>query len=204
MNSGNPSAYRQKIKSWLSVEYGRKAVHLSSVWIPLFCYFGPFAAARLVLGIAAIGMAAIDVLRLTVSPFRRVFHRIIGPVVRARETDRLTGASYMLFSCFTAFNLYGHVIAAVVSAYLVLGDTAAALVGIKWGKFKIFDKTLTGSLACFTLCLIIGLIVPELGKGAALVGALVATAVELLPLKIDDNVLIPLVTGGVLYWLAGC
>jgi dolichol kinase len=174
-------------------------VHLSSIWIPLISYFWPRQRSLIVLGIAATGTVVIDVLRLWSGSFREIFYRFIGPVVRGKEAHRLTGASYMMFSCFMVLYFYGGVVTAVVCFYLVLGDTAAALVGLKWGKIRIFKKTLIGSLACFTVCFIMGLVIPEVGTGAAFIGALVATLVELLPLKIDDNVLIPLVSGGVLY-----
>jgi dolichol kinase len=83
--------------------------------------------------------------------------------------------------------------------YLNLGDLAAAMIGMSYGKSKLFGtrKSLEGTLACFFTCVIIGVGIfqsVELCEYIIFVGAISATLAELIPF-IDDNVTIPLISG---------
>ena len=69
--------------------------------------------------------------------------------------------------------------------------------GKAWGRIKLIgDKSLEGSAACFIVCAVISVfwIDPVVG----LTGAFVATLAELLPLRIDDNLTVPLISGAVM------
>jgi len=95
--------------------------------------------------------------------------------------------------------------AAIVAVYtLAIADPLAAVVGIRWGRRRIaLNRSLEGSTAFFAATLVIAAVV--LGKGtdgaplaiggAAVTIALAAAGCELLPLRIDDNLTIPLVVG---------
>jgi dolichol kinase len=95
--------------------------------------------------------------------------------------------------------------AALVAVYtLAIADPAAAVVGITWGRRKISQsKSLEGSAAFFAATLLIAAFV--LGEttgasvasvaGASITIALAASVGELLPLRIDDNLTIPLFVG---------
>ena len=84
--------------------------------------------------------------------------------------------------------------------FLAFGDTLAALVGMKFPFMKIGSKTLSGSLACFIVCLLIGLIFNfEISLEIILIGAFAATIAELISIKINDNISIPLLSGCAMY-----
>jgi len=95
--------------------------------------------------------------------------------------------------------------AALVAIYtLAIADPLAAIVGIRFGRRRItHNRTLEGSLAFFTATITIATLVLRYGTlassgaiaGAAFTIALVAAGCELLPLRIDDNLTIPLVVG---------
>jgi len=95
--------------------------------------------------------------------------------------------------------------AALVAIYtLAIADPAAAVVGITWGRRRLGpERSLEGSLAFFGATLAIALAVlgtsveasaPVLAA-TALVIALVSAACEVVPLRIDDNLTIPLFVG---------
>ncbi len=114
-----------------------------------------------------------------------------------REGNGYRGAFYFYFSSGLVLLLYPLDIAALSIAVLAIGDSFATLVGI-FGRHKLFfnlDKTLEGSLACFfssfLFCYILN---PPLSLPAALIG----TIIEALPIKIDDNLTIPILTGLIL------
>ncbi len=95
--------------------------------------------------------------------------------------------------------------AALIAIYtLAIADPAAAVVGITWGRRRLGpERSLEGSLAFFGATLAIALAVlatfvdapATLVVAMALVIALSAAACELLPLRIDDNMTIPLFVG---------
>ena len=115
----------------------------------------------------------------------------------------ISGATYLLFSVMFCVAIFEPVIAFCAMAYVSIGDTFAALVGMTWGKrkFKGMNKSLEGSLACFVSTFVFGLfflgspITPRAQPVLALVGALTATIAELVNIPVDDNVKIPILSG---------
>jgi len=96
-------------------------------------------------------------------------------------------------------------LAALVAIYtLAIADPLAALVGIRFGRRRIaHDRSLEGSLAFFGATVAIAALVLRWGTdtaGLTIAGASVAIGIaaagcELLPLRIDDNLTIPIFVG---------
>jgi len=96
-------------------------------------------------------------------------------------------------------------LAALVAIYtLAIADPLAAVVGIRFGRRRIaHDRTLEGSLAFFCATVAIAALVLRWGTDAAgltIAGAsatigIAAAGCELLPLRIDDNLTIPIFVG---------
>jgi len=94
---------------------------------------------------------------------------------------------------------------ALIAIYtLAIADPASALVGITWGRRRIVPgKSVEGSLAFFTATAVITAVVLRLttvvAPGpiavAALAIALTGAIFEMLPLRLDDNLTIPLFVG---------
>ncbi len=88
--------------------------------------------------------------------------------------------------------------AAVVAIYaLAFGDGIASLVGKLMGKSRILlfgRKTLAGSLSCFVAVLLSSWFVLD-DWFLALMAAVTATLLELIPIRDLDNLIIPLGTG---------
>jgi len=103
--------------------------------------------------------------------------------------------------------------AALIAIYtLAIADPLAAVVGIRYGRRRIAqNRSLEGSLAFFTATLAIALLVLGNGSegsraaiaGAAIVIGAAAAGCELLPLRIDDNLTIPLFVGFTTWIIAG-
>ena len=91
---------------------------------------------------------------------------------------------------------------ALIAIYtLAIADPASAVVGISWGRHKLLpERSLEGTLAFFVATLAIAIVVLSGATGAsmwtvvpmALTIALAAGAFDLVPLRIDDNMTIPL------------
>ena len=78
----------------------------------------------------------------------------------------------------------------------VFGDLASALVGIKWGKHKLFrNKTVEGFLAGLLMNLLVGVLFLGNFPLIFIPMALVASVVELMTNKLDDNLTVPMFAG---------
>jgi len=179
-------------------ELYRKLIHINLILIPLSYYFifhYNRKAMFLVLVPLTILALLIDVLRLEHKTFKRIFYKLVGILLRKHEIDNFTGATYMMITALFCIGVFPNEIAVVSLSFLAIGDTLAALVGIPFGKRKLFNtsKSLEGSLACFSGCFIFGLFF--LNPVVASAGALAATISEFSRIPVDDNVKIPIASG---------
>jgi acyl phosphate:glycerol-3-phosphate acyltransferase len=182
----------------LASELKRKSIHLSSITIPLGYYLTPDSWQpvweRGLLALVILSLA-IEVFRLNHPRTRHVFRHFFGELLRNHEEVSLLGSTYLLIACLLTIHLFPKPVAVLALAFLILGDTVAAIVGKSIGRVRIFGKTLEGTLACFAVCFALTLAIPEIPLHVGLVGAFVATAFELLPVPLDDNFRIPLSAG---------
>jgi dolichol kinase len=93
-------------------------------------------------------------------------------------------------------------VGATALLYLVLGDGVASLAGkgLKGPRWFRSDKRISGSVACFLMCAAAGaaLLRPDMGWGLILAGAAAATLIEMGPVPLNDNLVIP--AGSALVW----
>ncbi|MBW6515372.1 MAG: phosphatidate cytidylyltransferase [Candidatus Cloacimonetes bacterium] len=183
-------------------ELYRKSIHISSIALPLsYRYILGYnkILAILILFPFAFGAIILEVIRLENKSFKRVFYKIFGIMLRKHEMHDLTGASYLLTATVFSIALFPREIAFAALSFLSLGDTLAAIFGIRYGyrKIKGTSKSLEGSIACFASCFAYALIF-GLHPTMSLIGALAATISEMVNLPINDNVKMPIITGVVM------
>ena len=123
-------------------------------------------------------------------------------IYKEKEARRLSSMSLFLASSFLVFLLFSGGIAYVAFTCITVGDFFGKLIGMQYGKRKVFhSRTLEGSLAFWSGSLSVGLVVAAYTGVPLLylmVGSLVAAIVELLSFKIDDNLTVSIATGGAL------
>ena len=177
-------------------ELRRKSIHLLGLVFPILYVFTTRDTAIIAVGALLAIVLGSELLKAFVPAFQAIFMRIFSPILRAQEQrGGLTGATYYLIGSFLCVLLFDKTLAIVCLCFLTLGDLFAALIGKQWGRIKLFSrKSLEGSLACFIVCTAVALLI-GLHPVVAIVGALVATLIELLPTGVDDNVTIPLISG---------
>ncbi|MDH4164076.1 MAG: hypothetical protein OEW15_15505 [Nitrospirota bacterium] len=192
---------------------GRKLYHLLGGLGLLSLYFliGKEKVFVVFAAMAAV-ILVVDMLRLKVPAFNLFFYRYLGSFIRRNEEKKLTGTAPYVIGVALTLYFYRSDIAAVAVCFLAFGDVAATSIGERYGKTKITrDKSLEGTLA-FVAAAVMGsfalaLVGISLMHGLVLAGALTAAAVELLPLPVNDNLVIPLASGGVMELIAratGC
>ena len=189
--------------SFLS-ELRRKAIHLSLLILPLDVMFEvlPWPRGRaqwtLLLLVLACGALALDVLRLQERRVKRFFRDFLGGMLREHEELGLLGSTYLLIAALLAVDLFPRPVAAAALGFTVLGDGFAAIVGKAWGRTPVFRKTLEGAAGGFVACLAWAAFLALAGYlpwGVVVVGALVASLAELLPIPLDDNLAMTLMAG---------
>jgi dolichol kinase len=176
-----------------SAEVKRKFVHLTSLWIPLAIWHLPQRTAGIVLGLVLAGSLGLDLLRHYVPKETRGWRHLVV-LFRPKEQGNLSGSSFLLLAALLLVLFFSRETAALSLVYIVVGDVAGALVGRRFGRHPLFDKTWEGSLAFFLACVVISPLVPGLPFWVKLCAAALAAFVELLPLKLDDNLSVPLAT----------
>ncbi len=181
-------------------ELARKATHMGALVIPLGYYIlGLSEATALAILIPCfVLMTVLDISRLRGwSLWKGFAGRLISPIIRPHEKEGdFTGATYILFSaCFTVA-LYDKPIAIAALAFIIVGDTLAAIIGRRYGRHRFHGgKSIEGSLACFAGALVVAALAPDLAFPVAVFGAAVATLIEAYPLGVDDNVSVPFISG---------
>jgi dolichol kinase len=178
------------------IEIKRKIVHLATLIIPIGYAFTSKETVLVFVIPFFLCFLLVDLLRHfhpgMAYLFQKYFYR---RVLREEEKNKLMGSTYFLFSSILTILLFQKSIAIVSLLILILSDTAGAIIG-KWiGKVRIFGKTLEGSMAFFVIALLIVWSYPQLNRLSGSLAALGATLIEVLPVKIDDNLTIPLVAG---------
>jgi dolichol kinase len=185
-------------------EVVRKAIHLLSLSIPTIYFFISRQSALFLLVPITAGFISVDMARYYIPSVARWFYRWFGWLLRRHETDvnkkRLNGASNVLLSAFLCVFLFPKVIAISAITILIISDTTSALVGRRFGKHRFLAKSLEGSLAFFISALLVVLVTPKMSTLpleyiVGFIAAAIGAVVEALPIKIDDNLSIPLAVG---------
>jgi dolichol kinase len=182
----------------------RKLTHLFALVIPGGYYlFGLSKGEALTIMVPiSVAMITIDIARLKDWRLWHLLKGLLSPIIREHEMrGDFTGASYILTTSCFCIALFPKPVTIAALAFIMVGDTAAAIIGRKFGRHKFKSKSLEGSSAFFITAALVALAVPNLPLEVGLVGALAATITEAVSFEIDDNTSVPLVCGLVMQML---
>lgn len=188
----------------------RKAIHLNSLSIPIVYSFITRETALTILiplTILAILLDFFSKINKTVNKF---FFMIFGKIMRPFEVEKkfvLNGASWVLISATLCIWIFPKIFAVTGFAILIVSDLSAALIGRRYGKHKLFNKSWEGTSAFMISAAIVILVVGALSSApytffifgflAAIISAFVEASSGVM--KIDDNISIPVSVGLVLW-----
>jgi len=179
----------------------RKVIHIAvSVAAAAIAWELPGSFTRVIfLGVLLLALAA-ELVRRVHARSGTIFHRAFGAMLRVREHRGITGATSLAAGFTLVVWIVPHPFAAAGILMAGLADAGAALVGRRFGRRRLrTGKSLEGSFACFAIALAIALFFPLIRPPLALAAALVIMLVEMLPIPVDDNVVLPL-TAAVTLW----
>ncbi len=206
-------------------EINRKLLHLLALLMPVGIFYIPeltrfskWTAPFILAGLFLVSALA-EKLRLTHPVIQKVYITCFGALMRRDEIKKTTGATYIIggaWLCSMVFVDSPH-ISFITLILFILGDAAAALVGLSMGRTRFLGKSMEGSLACFGLCMTlfavlfpnVPLLMNHWDGGAVpfpimIATSLAVTILELIPIKItkkytlNDNLYVPVFAGVVM------
>ncbi len=183
-------------------ELVRKLIHLCSLSIPIIYYFIPRYNAIIILSALTLFAIVLDLSRYFFPGVGKIFYKIFGFMLRKHEVDskkkNLNGATYVFISALICVILFPKVFFVTAFCILIISDSSAALIGRKFGKHKLFAKSLEGTLAFFVSASIVVLFTPKIEYAAleyliGFIAAAVGAIVENISFGFaDDNLSIPI------------
>ena len=187
---------------------GRKFYHLfGGLGLLSLYYLLGRQRALICYGLLIAVVLAADITRLRIPAFNQFIQTRFSSFIRKNEANKLTGTAPYILGIGLTLLLYRTEIATAAICFLAFGDVAATAVGEQYGRTKISgEKSLEGTLAFMAAAVTVGFLLPLAGMhlphGIVLAGAIAAAGIELVPLPVNDNLVIPLVSGGVMELIA--
>lgn len=183
-------------------ELFRKTIHLCSAMVPTLLALAYWPVMGL-LFLALTGYILSEYVR-----FKGVEVPLISKITtiaaRKRDENKIVLGPITLVIGIICSSLLWNLQAARIGIYaLAFGDGLASLVGKMIGRIHIpftNGKTVAGSLACFFAVFVSCFAVCQ-NASVALVLSIMATLVEVIPLKDLDNIIIPILIGGLSQYL---
>ncbi|MFQ6612183.1 MAG: diacylglycerol/polyprenol kinase family protein [Fidelibacterota bacterium] len=179
-------------------EYLRKSIHFFNLIIPLTYLLvipDKYLVVKL-LSVFTLLFIFIDVGRHRIKWIRFIFRRWFNFMLRQHELEaQLTGASWVMIGALVTVLLFPRPVAILSLIFMSLGDLAAAMVGMSFGKHKIWEKSLEGFFGGLIVCIVIAWFYQQVPFPLGVAGALGAMVMELLPIPLDDNFKMPLGAG---------
>jgi len=183
----------------------RKLYHALSgvlcVW--LYAVYLSREAALSLLLIVGGGLVICDLIRLRHSKANAFVLKVFGRFMRREELKQVSGNTYFVLGMVFVVFFFPKPIALMGVLFLAIGDPLAAIVGTLYGRTQLIGKkSLEGALAnfagSFLAAVILGVACFHLSSLNALVlatvGAFASVLAELLPLPVDDNFSIPVLS----------
>jgi dolichol kinase len=193
----------------MSGKTARKLWHLlGGSLFPISAFFVCRETLLIALSAVTFAFLTLELIRLLSPKVNGWFlHRFHG-MLKEKEVSQPTSSSYLLISSLLAFLLFERDIAILSVLFLAIGDPAAATIGEKFRIWHGLKGNWQGYLACALSCLAVGGMVSAVGSDITLPlllgGAIITATIELIPCPIDDNFLIPLLSGGAMTLIVHC
>lgn len=201
-----------KLATRKHLQIARRLFHMGNGVAVATLYWLSFSHQQMIhaLGTAACLLYLFEQIRINYPEMSQKLLPMTKFVIRAEEQLKESAMVPYAFAVLLTIITFPKPVALIAIYTLAIADPLSAIIGIKYGKRKIVPhKTLEGSAAFFISTFIICLAVLSIYTGGATLGvilitfvvALTSSAFEMLPLRLDDNLTIPLFTAFALWIL---
>ena len=180
-------------------ELFRKAIHLFTSIFPILytSSFGDKSSVLFLLVLLTIFSISLEILRNRNKLLEIAFNRSFSFMLREEEKKgQVTGATWLLVSFITTISIFSKDIAFPAMIFLTIGDSSAAVIGKLLPVGPIGSKHISGSIAGFLFSfLVVFYLNQNISILVLFIGAFVAMFIELIPLRVNDNLTIPIISG---------
>ena len=155
----------------------------------------------MVIGIVSLCFIALDIFRFLHKQTNILLTEKTKAIFRKGEEKKFSSMTIFLLSTFIIVLFFDIEIAIASLVFLVFGDMFGKIFGLAYGRHKIFEKTLEGTLAYIGSVIIFGFILYTSIDIALIIlisGGIAAPLIELLPIGINDNFTVPIISGAVM------
>ena len=124
---------------------------------------------------------------------------------RKGETKKFSSISIYVVAFFMSILLFPREIAFSATVYLIFGDIFGKIFGLGFGKHKLLNKTVEGTLAyagCMCLSGYVLFMLLDISPIILIIGGIAAPITELLSLEMNDNFTVSLISGTVMMYTA--
>jgi glycerol-3-phosphate acyltransferase PlsY len=174
---------------------------LSIIFVVFYVIYSKNAA-LLFIGSVALVFILLDIIRFLHKQTNVVLHEKAKALFRKNEYQRFSSMTAFLVAFFITILVFPPAIAIAASTFLIFGDTFGKIFGLSFGKHKILDKTVEGTLAFYGCMMICGYVLYTLlniSPWILIVGGLSAPLIELFSRGLNDNITVPLFSGAIMY-----
>lgn len=204
------SVYMLSMNTWLAVRHGvfsggderlktklwRIIARPFALLFVLIDMLSSRTVTLIVLGTVAAGFVVLDFIRL----FTKVE---MNTIYRKGERRKFSSMTAFLSAGFMCFLLFPGSMPYYALAYVTIGDMFSKLIGIRYGRTRIFrDRTLQGTLGFLSGSMAAGYIlymISPIPLAAVAIGCVTAAVTEVFSEALDDNFTVSLVSGGAMY-----
>lgn len=187
---GGLVARTEGLQPWRRIFHAVSGVAVAAVlaWLEP----GRLPAVAVLAGATAAAFAS-DGVRLAIPRLNRLFFLAFRPLASPREAARVASSTWYLLGMTLSLVLFPLGVAIAAILVLALADPAASYVGRRWGRRAFGGGTVEGSVVFAAIAFLV--LVPLTGPGPAGAAAMLGAAFEAVRWPLDDNLVIPLVTG---------
>ncbi|MFX1386909.1 MAG: glycerol-3-phosphate acyltransferase, partial [Promethearchaeota archaeon] len=179
----------------------RVAIRPVSLLFLLFYFIYSKEICLLIIGIVSLCFITLDIFRFLHKKTNVLLTEKIKAIFRKGEEKRFSSMTIFLISTFIIILFFEIEIAITALIFLIFGDMFGKIFGLAYGRHKIFEKTLEGTLAYLGSVIIIGFILftsLDIALIVLIAGGIAAPLIELLPIGINDNFTVPIISGAVM------
>jgi glycerol-3-phosphate acyltransferase PlsY len=176
----------------------RVAIRPVALLFLIFYFMFSKEVALLVIGIVCICFVALDLSRFLSKQTQELLTVKVKAIFRKGEEKKLSSMTIFLISTFIVVLLLERNIATTALVFLTFGDMYSKIFGLAYGRHKLFDKTIEGTLAYAGAIMIFGYVVftaIDISLLVLIIGGITATFSEFLPLGMNDNFTVPIISG---------
>jgi len=200
------SAVAAPLATRKDLQLGRRLLHMANGSLIATAYAFLFTHQQIVhvLGTFACVVYVLDRVRIHYPELAQRLPTINALFFRAEEQVKEAAMTPYVIAILLTVLTFPKVVALIAIYTLAIADPLAAIVGIRFGRHRVVpNRSLEGSCAfflaafavSFAVLMVVAGTVTRPAIGASLVVATTAALFEMIPLRIDDNLTIPLFVG---------